>query len=518
MTHTSYWQNEHHKHYPQVHTNQSFDVVVIGGGITGVTSAYLLKQCGKKVCLLEKNEIAAGETSHTSAHLSYVTDSRFHELVKNFGAKTAAHVWNAGRAAIELVEILVENSDIECDFHKIPGYLVSHLDVREKIKKAELQSLKKDCIQAKAENFDAQYLEEVAGVNQPGVRFADQARFHPVKYVRGLARQIPGHGCEIYEQAEVTAIDDQAGQEKKLIVKVGDFEIQCDKVIVATHSPLQGSASLIPAALFQMKLYAYSSYVLSAQIPKGYLPEGLLWDIQSPYNYVRVDAHPEYDRIILGGKDHKTGQEVDTQQCYRELEELLDKMTPHEPVDFRWSGQVIETNDGLPYIGEFSPHQFIATGFSGNGLTFGTLAAMMATDYVFDRKNPWTDLFTPQRKKIMGGTWDYLIENLDYPFYFVKDILQGADKKDPESVGIGEGEIIKLNGEKVACARDEQGELHLCSAVCTHMGCVVRWNNAEHTWDCPCHGSRFKMTGEVIAGPAEKPLEAVTQIQITQKK
>ncbi len=178
-------------------------------------------------------------------------------------------------------------------------------------------------------------------------------------------------------------------------------------------------------------------------------------------------------------------------------------------IDHEWSGQVIETNDGLPYVGETAERQFAAKGFSGNGMTFGTLGAMMACDAVLRRDNPWQDLFSVNRKKLRGGTWDYLKENFDFPYYLVADRFTPAEGNSPRSVARGEGKILQIDGQRIACFRDDNGKLSQMSAVCTHLGCQVRWNNAERTWDCPCHGSRFQATGEVLAGPAESPLEPV---------
>jgi Rieske Fe-S protein len=197
---------------------------------------------------------------------------------------------------------------------------------------------------------------------------------------------------------------------------------------------------------------------------------------------------------------------VDTARCYERLHDSLGKIAPKAQVGHHWSGQVIETNDGLPFIGESDPGQFISTGFSGNGMTFGTLAAMMASDWVAQKKNPWTDLFAPSRKKLKGGVWDYLKENVDYPYYLMKTRLAAAEGDSLASVAKNEGKIVRLHGKKVAVYRDADGAVTKRSAVCTHMGCIVRWNVAENTWDCPCHGSRFKPDGAVISGPAEAPL------------
>jgi Rieske Fe-S protein len=236
------------------------------------------------------------------------------------------------------------------------------------------------------------------------------------------------------------------------------------------------------------------------------VPDALFWDTAAPYHYLRIEPDRDQDVVIFGGEDHKTGQVSDTDACYTRLEQTLSSRVPGVSPSHRWSGQVIETPDGLPYIGLMAEHQYVATGFSGNGMTFGTLGAMMMSDAILGRKNPWIDLFDPGRKALTHGVWDYIKENIDYPYYMIRDRLVGAEARSLRAVKRGEGLIVERKGQKVAAYRDARGTLTLRSAICTHMGCPVGWNQAESTWDCPCHGSRFTPAGEVISGPAETPL------------
>jgi nitrite reductase/ring-hydroxylating ferredoxin subunit len=279
-----------------------------------------------------------------------------------------------------------------------------------------------------------------------------------------------------------------------------------------------GKSSLVSATLFQSKLALYTSYVLGAAMPKGTIPKALYWDTSDPYYYLRVDPRPDHDYVIFGGEDVKTGQEEDAQKVFARLEQRLAAVLPQAQVRDRWLGQVVETNDGLPFIGESAEKQFVATGFCGNGFTLGTLSAVMARDRYLGRKNPWFDLFAVNRKKFHGGTWRYIKENLDYPYYMVRDRLAGAETDSLEELQLGEGKLVNLEGKKFAAYRDEDGRVTLCSPVCTHMKCIVHWNNADKTWDCPCHGSRFKATGEVFSGPAEAPLEKLSWPEPKQEK
>ena len=500
MDTTSYWiDSAPLPRFPKLERDLEVDVVVIGGGLMGITAAYLLKQAGRTVALLERERCARVDTGHTTAHLTAVTDLSRHEIKKTFGLEAARAVWDAGSAAIDQIATNIRAEDIDCDFRWVPGYL--HVPL-EGATGDDRKFLEDDLEVARELNIQAAWMEAVPYFGLPGIKYAHQALFHPRKYLAALVQKIPGERSHVFENTEAGEIE-----EKPLAVRVGETRIRCRQIVMGTDNPLMGKAGLLGATLFQSKLALYSSYVVGAKVPPGVLPEGSFWDTADPYNYLRVEPKRGHDYAIFGGEDHKTGQEEDTPGCYRRLEERLKKFVPAAEIDHRWSGQVIDTNDGLPFIGELVENQFGATGFAGNGMTFGTLSAMMVTDAILKRKNPWVDLFDPGRKKIRGGTWTYLSENKDYPYYLVRDWMGGAEGKSLRALKNGQGKILHLAGKKVAAYRDEKGAVSLCSPVCTHLKCIVGWNEAERTWDCPCHGSRFKPTGEVISGPAEEPLE-----------
>jgi glycine/D-amino acid oxidase-like deaminating enzyme/nitrite reductase/ring-hydroxylating ferredoxin subunit len=480
------------------------DVAVVGGGLTGITTAFLLKEAGAKVALFERERCARADTGHTTAHLTYVTDERLHHLVKVFGPDAAKAFWEAGAAAIDQIFDITRSRKIDCQFKWTPGFLHSSLGSQDD-KDREL--LQKDAELARELGFEAEFVEEVSWLKRPGVRFAHQAKFHPLKYLASLLQGIPGDGSHVFEHTEVSKVDSNP-----LTVHAGRYRVQCGYLVIATHNPLAGRASLVSATLFQTKLALYTSYVLGAELPRGLVPEVLFWDTSDPYFYLRIDRHGDRDYAIFGGEDVKTGQEDDANQVFDRLEHRLRKIIPEARVQHRWLGQVVETNDGLPFIGESAGQQFIATGFCGNGFTLGTLSALMARDRYLGRNNPWFDLFAVNRRKFHGGAWRYIKENLDYPYYMLRDRFTQAEGESLDDLRLGEGKILQLDGKKVAAYRDESGKVHLCSPVCTHLKCIVRWNAADHTWDCPCHGSRFRPTGEVFSGPAEAPLEkSVTQ-------
>ena len=488
------------RRFPKLQKNINVDVVVIGAGVTGITTAYLLKKAGATVALIERERVASIDTGHTTAHLTYITDVELQRLVRNFGKDHAQAAWDAGAAAVDEIERIVREEEIGCEFRRVPGYL--HVRVGESSKR-EVSSLKKEADVAAKLGFDAAYLNSIPYFNLPGVRFANQAKFHPRKYLRALVQRIPGAGSHVFEKSAATEFD-----AKKRRVKVNRNWIGFDRVVLATNNPLVGLASITSATLLQTKLSLYTSYVLGAQVPSNTVPEALFWDTREPYDYLRLDRHRDFDYVVYGGEDNKTGQKRETGKAYVRLLMRLKKIIPKARIDHRWSGQVISTPDGLPYIGENAEHQFIATGFCGNGITFGTISAIMALDWTMGRKNPWSDLFAVDRKKIKGATWNYLRENKDYPYYMIKDRIARPEADSVRKLRRGEGMIIGSRTRKVAAFRDRNGKVHKFSPVCPHLGCHVRWNPAESTWDCPCHGSRFKPSGEVIAGPSEEALSA----------
>jgi len=474
------------------------DVAVIGGGITGLTTAYLLAAGGRSVALLERTRCAQVDTGHTSAHLTMVTDTSLSELSSRFGENHGQAIWDAGLASIAQIETIAADEAIDCEFVRIPGYQHARDG---KASSSLINTFKHEAELAAKLGFDAQLVDSVPFAGGPGVRFEDQARFHPRKYLAGLAKAIRERGGTIYEHSnadEFTA--------SPLSVTSHGYRVTCRDIVIATHNPLVGNASVTAASLFQTKLALYSTYVVAGRVAPGTVADALYWDTENPYRYVRIDSRRDHDLVIVGGEDHKTGQVADTDACYERLESFVTRAIPGIDLSYRWSGQVIETPDGLPYIGLMTDHQYAATGFSGNGMTFGTLSALIISDALLGRKNPWQELFDPNRKAVRHGLWNYLKENVDYPYYKMRDRFAGAEGRSLRAVPRGEGRIIERDGKKLAVYRASNGSTTVRDATCTHMGCIVGWNAAERSWDCPCHGSRFQPGGQVISGPAESPL------------
>jgi glycine/D-amino acid oxidase-like deaminating enzyme/nitrite reductase/ring-hydroxylating ferredoxin subunit len=487
--------------FPKLDRDLTVDVIVIGGGIVGLTTAYLASAAGQTVAVLERDRCAMIDTGHTTAHVTMVTDSRLSELSRTFGKTHAQAVWDAGLAAIAEIDTIVREHDIACEFEWVSGYLHAPGG---RADSTETKSFQDEAQLASEMGFDVDVVGDVPFVGGPGLQVANQARFHPRKYLAGVAAAIRENGGQVFEHTEAEEF-----RHEPRSVKANGHWIHAAEIVIATHNPLVGLAGMTSATLFQTKLALYTSYAIAGRVRPGVVPDALFWDTADPYHYLRLERHRGYDVVIFGGEDHKTGQAADTSACYRRLEKTLIAMLPDIELTHRWSGQVIETPDGLPYIGKMADHQHAATGFAGNGMTFGTLAGIMMADAIAGRPNPWADLFDPGRAAIRRGLWDYFKENTDYPYYMLRDRFAGAEGKSLRAVRPGHGSIIEHNGQKVAAYRAHDGIVTKVSAICTHMGCIVGWNEAERTWDCPCHGSRFTPQGDVISGPAEKPLPEI---------
>lgn len=483
--------------FPALNEDIETDVLIIGGGITGITAAWLLAREGRSVVLVERDSIASRDTAHTTAHLTYMTDTRLSDLVATFSREEAKLAWQAGAASMQLIKETVDSLAIDCDLITVPGYLVAAVgtDVQE-----ERALLERETEMAGHFGFEVRLVDDAPVTGRPAIRFADQMEFHPLKYLHALADHAEKAGARIHEHTAVTEFHFEPQR-----VKAGDHFIRYDKVVIATHVPLQGSAGAWGAAMFQTKLALYSTYAIAAKIPAQAV-ERMIWsDTADPFLYLRMWKQGDSGMALLGGEDHKTGKETHSGTRYQALEQKLARMIPEAVVTHRWSGQVVETADGLPFIGPTDETQFVATGFSGNGLTFGTVAAMMARDWVCGQPSPWEKLFSPGRRSIRSIK-DFVKENADFPVRMVTDRMKIHSGK-PEDLKPGEARVMEHRHKRVAAYRDRKGYLHVVSAVCPHLGCIVAWNEAEGTWDCPCHGSRFQGDGKLIAGPAESDLK-----------
>lgn len=476
------------------------DVCVVGAGIAGLTAAYLLAQRGLQVVVLDDGPVGGGETGQTSAHLSPILGTRYYELESTHGADGAKAIADAHRAAIDLVAEIAAHEAPDCEFERLDGYLIpGEGDGREELAR-ELAALGRAGI-------DAELVDEArVGAMRlgPALRVPGQGRFHPLRYLAGLARGVERMRGVIATDAHVVKVDAVEGGARVELANGGS--LHAEHVVVATNSPIHTLLT------YHTKIAPYRTYVVGLRVPDDSLP-ALVWDTEDPYHYLRTTRDADGEVLLVGGRDHKTGQEEDFDARYAALEAWTRARFPAAgEVVIRWSGQVMESVDGIGYDGRSVGEccAWVITGDSGNGLTNGTLGAMIVRDGVEGRDNPWRATFDPARSPLRAaGEW--IRENANVAAQFA-DWLRGSDVEGVDNIAPGEGAVLRHHLAQVAVYRDDTGNLSACSAVCPHAGCLVAWNSAEKSWDCPCHGSRFDPLGKVLNGPAVTALAPVAPV------
>ena len=475
------------------------DVCVVGAGIAGMTTAYLLAREGKSVVVLDKGQIGSGETAYTTAHLSSVIDSGYCEIERLHGAKGARLVAQSHTAAIALIESIVAEEVIDCDFERLDGYLLSSDGGSRKKFQEEWHAAKRAGLQVrqlKQSPFDLKF--------GPCLRFPRQAQFHPLKYLAGLARAIKRMDGRLFSGAEAKEIK---GGKTATITTKRRATVSANAVVVATNTPINDRGKVYA------KQEPYRTYVIGAFVPANSIPKALYWDTENPFHYVRLQRiHANgktRDLLILGGEDHKTGQAEGIEGRFARLATWgRQHFAEIKEIAFRWSGQVMESMDDVAFIGrnpKDDPNVYIVTGDSGSGLTHGTIAGILLRDLIFGRDNPWAALYDPARKiRRAGATFPQQNPNSggEYARWLTPGEVGTVEEIKPRM-----GAVIHRGSSKIAVSRDDTGRLHRCSAVCAHLGCIVSWNSTERTWDCPCHGSRFTPDGKLLNGPALGPLD-----------
>ncbi|MEM9963847.1 MAG: FAD-dependent oxidoreductase [Asticcacaulis sp.] len=495
---------------PRLEGDISTDVLVIGSGIAGLSCAYELMQTGRQVTVIDRSELVSGQSARTTAHLSYACDDYYTELIKVLGGDAARHYYNSQKAAVDRIETIITREDIDCDFARVDAYLFPAKDEDTDYLKDELKACHRIGFD-ETSWADAGTLE---WTDRPALKFPRQARFHPLKYLRALIEVLQKSGVSLYAGTPVTRLDeDNSG-----VTAITPYGVvQARQVVVATNSPFHLLVSL------HTKQAPYRTYAAAFKVPKGTVANALYWDTEEPgYHYVRLQPEMEHDLLIIGGEDHKSGDADDGEGRLAALEHWARERWPDLGRRVTgWSGQVYEPADYVPYIGR-SPgfnEVYLVTGDSGEGITTGVLAGLMLRDQLNAVPNPWEALYDPNRKpRHLETVGEYLTENLTVVKGMAEQVLK-ASKPDAETIKAeisdlnelapSQGAIYNADKGKVAAYRDAAGEVHLMSAKCTHAGCIIHWNEFEHCWDCPCHGSQFATDGRVLNGPASTPLAAV---------
>jgi glycine/D-amino acid oxidase-like deaminating enzyme/nitrite reductase/ring-hydroxylating ferredoxin subunit len=493
--------------YAPLEADTKADVCIVGAGIAGLTTAYLLAREGKSVVVLDDGPVCGGETSRTTAHLSNVIDDGFAEIERLHGEQGLHYAYESHSAAIDRIESIVRDERIDCGFTRLDGYLFVPPGESTDILDDELEAARRAGF-ATAERLDHAPLPDFD--TGPCLCFPRQAQFHVLQYLAALAGAIERLGGCIFTGTHVEEVASQTTDwvsPAYVRTKNGPV-VTAGAAVVATNTPIND------LTVIHTKQFPYRTYAIGARVPENAIPPGLYWDTADPYHYVRLQSIAGCGTyLIVGGEDHKTGQENDAEERFARLEAWARERFPAlQQVEFRWSGQVMEPQDGLGYIGRNpgdAPNIYIATGDSGMGMTHSTISGILLTDLISGRDNPWAALYDPARKSLKAAG-EFVKENLNVAARYT-DLVTGGEVKSVNEIAPGDGAVVRRGLSKVAAYRDDNGALHECSAVCPHLHCIVHWNSAEKTWDCPCHGSRFDPQGRVLNGPAISDLVPFTE-------
>lgn len=506
-TNISYWLDSVEPiRFRPLRENLKTEVVIVGGGIAGLSVAYCLVKAGKKVVVLDDGFIGSGESGRTTAHLVNALDDRYAEIERLLGEEKCRLAAESHTEAINFIERIIKEENIDCDFQRLDGYLFLHPT-------DDAKTIEEEYITTNKYGIRTEKLRGVPGIAEEtglSLQFPNQAQFHPMKYLKGLCDCIMRKGGTIYTETHVDGIN-------KTGIRSKEFSVQADHIVVATNSPVNNLVTM------HTKQHAYRTYVIGGLIPKNTVVPALWWDtgnmksdwVTDPYHYVRVQPYDEaHDLLIAGGEDHKTGQadkeHLEEQRRYAKLEHWTRRRFPAmKEVVYHWSGQVMEPVDMMAFIGKNPGDKniYIATGDSGNGMTHGAIAGMLIGDLILGKENPWSRLYDPSRITLKA-TGYFLKEAGNMSLQYL-DYLEAGDVKTLGQLEAGQGAVVNMKGKKVAVYKDESQNLHTFSAVCPHLGCVVQWNGDEHSFDCPCHGSRFTCDGVVVNGPAMNGLEKI---------
>ncbi len=485
--------------FPELTENMEVEVAIIGGGIVGITSAYLLKNRGVKVAVIEADRILQGTTGHSTAKITSQHGLIYARLKNQLGEELARQYAESNQKAIDLIAATVKEHDIDCDFAWRSAYVYTQSekyaeDIRNEVEAASSLGIK------------ASYLEKIP-LPLPikaAERFDNQAQFHPLKYLKALARKIPGQGSHIFEHTEAVNIDDNGSP---LVLTRGGNKVKAEKIIIASHYPFFDGGGLYFPRVYQEK-----SYIVAVKI-KDEFPEGMYINAEEPARSLRSQSYEDGEMVLLAGEHHKTGYGNDTNVHYQNLIDFGRNIFAVQDILYRWSTQDCMTVDGVPYIGNLtprSPNLYLATGFAKWGISGGTAAAIILKDLIVQNHSPWAEVYNPFRLSL-SSLKTLAWQNVDVAKSFAAGKLEGW--RLPQDIGIktGEAQVMGKEGERIGAYRDEQNKLHTIDTTCTHLGCELQWNDGEKSWDCPCHGSRFTYEGDIIEGPAINSLHHMEQ-------
>lgn len=479
------------------------DVVIVGGGITGISTALLLQNAGKSCVVVEANNIGFGTTGGTTAHLNTFLDSSYAQIEKNFSTEDARLMAEGTKQAMDLIRQQIDKYSIHCLYKELPGFVFSVNEKQTKELDEMVTAAQKVGVQAGFSN------ESVLPIPYDKISIWEgQAQFHPIMYLHGLAKAFEKAGGVLLQNCRML----KATDDETIEVVTTKGNIKCRKLIYATHIP--------PGVnLLHFRCAPYRSYVIGVRLKNDDYPDAVAYDLHDPYHYYRTQEINGQRYLIVGGEDHKTGHEENTEACFRRLESHVRNYYEVQEVSFRWSSQYYEPTDGLPYIGHLPGHPenvYVATGFGGNGMIFGSLSAIVLRDLLVKGNSPWEELLDPNRIKPVAGFANFVKESADVVGKLIGGLFPESKLPELADIAFDEARIVEYEGKKMGIYKDASGKIYAIDPACTHIKCTVQWNGAEKTWDCPCHGSRFSCAGEVLTGPARKNL-AVYEMKAANK-
>lgn len=492
--HVSFWiDSTPETDFPSLIGNISVDVAIVGAGIAGLTAALLLKRSGLSVAVIESKRVATGVSGHTTAKLTSLHQLVYAELIKKFGVQKARLYGESNEAAIAQVAALVEEEQIDCDFSRQNNYTYA-------VTTDQLSKIEAEVEAACQLGLPASFVEEISlpFLVAGAVKFENQAQFHVRKYLLHLARSVPSSNSYLFENTKVETV-----KQNNLCEVITDKGIlKANKVLITTHLPI------LDQGLYFAKTYPKRSYIIGARIDSSQAPQGMFIGTGKDYNSIRTTPDQDGLLLLIGGGGHKVGTVSNTEERYLKLEQFARTNFGVETFDYRWSTQDMVSFDKLPFIGKLTPFEeniYVATGFSLWGMSNGTLSGMLLRDLVLGKHNSWAEIYESTRATPFL-TPESIKANVNVGTHWVGDRLKGLTSSVTD-LKKNEGKIVTERGAKVAAYRDETGNLYTVSPICSHLGCIVSWNNAEKSWDCPCHGARFNYEGEVVHGPAISNLE-----------
>lgn len=480
--------------FPTLTKDIETDVLVIGAGIVGVTTAFNLLDSGKKVTLIDWSKVVSGVTGHTTAKATSLHGLIYRDLIKTFSEKEARLHYEAQERAIDTIEEISNKLGIDCDFKRT--FAVTFAESKEYSEK-----IKEEVEAAEKIGANSSYVLDIPLNIKSfgGVRFENQGQFHPRKYCLGLIDELRKAGVEVYENTKALKLE----KGDTYIVQTENARIRAKDVVVATHVPFFKS----PGGFFS-KLYQIHSYVLAISI-NDEIPEGMFYGTGT--HTIRNQNYDNEIVLIAGGEDHKVGQGGDIEKRYLSIVDYYSKVFDVKGYKLYWSTQDPDSPDRLPYIGKISDHLYMASGFSGWGMTNGTVSGMLISDLIKGKDSELKELYNPNRKNWKASAGRFLKENANVAGAFMGGKFSKEEEIDVKQLKPGEGRKGKLNGETVGAYKDENGKVFIISPFCTFEGCELSWNNAEKTWDCPCCGSRFSYDGKTILGPTVHDLKSIYQ-------